>query len=140
MEPFKLTLPDGELLAGIRKVPQPSTILRYRPLIVGLHRSTYDSRYFDPDVNHTAAIPSGAFGVPFASIDRPYYGNTSSSLPILKDSSFPQETGSWLHRYTLLMLWSEIGRPDNCNCIMLLCHSIGSMGDIITAVMHVQDE
>ncbi|KAL1885510.1 hypothetical protein Plec18167_001004 [Paecilomyces lecythidis] len=140
MEPFKLPLADGSVLGGIRIVPPRSTSLQYRPLIVGLHGSTYNSRYFDPDSKHTATIPSAAFGVPFVSIDRPFYGDTTSILRIADGSSFPQETGSWLHRYALPALWLEIGKDNDCNCIVILSHSLGAMGAVIAAAMHARDE
>ncbi|OJJ08324.1 hypothetical protein ASPVEDRAFT_47487 [Aspergillus versicolor CBS 583.65] len=139
MEPFKLSLSNGTVLAGIRTAPLQSTILN-RPLVVGLHGGTYSSSYFDADSKHTAAIHSTAFGVPFVSIDRPCYGNTSPLSPIPEGSSFPQETGAWLHRYALPALWSQIGKPNGCNCIVLLSHSLGVMGCVIAAAMHGQDE
>lgn len=139
MESFKLSLSNGTVLTGIRTVPLES-VTPNRPLVVGLHGSTYSSSYFDADSKHTAAIPSIAFGVPFVSIDRPCYGDTSPTSPIPEGSSFPQETGSWLHRYALPALWSQIGKPNGCNCIVLLSHSLGSMGAIIAAATHAQDE
>ncbi|KAL3471416.1 hypothetical protein BJX99DRAFT_237401 [Aspergillus californicus] len=140
MESFKLILSNETVLTGIRSVPLRTTIPQHRPLIVGLHGSTYDSRYFDPDLRHTAAISSAAFGVPFVSINRPCYGDTSPLPPIPEGSSFPQETGSWLHRYALPALWLQIGKPNDCNCIVLLSHSLGAMGGIIAAAMHAQNE
>ncbi|KAJ8128524.1 hypothetical protein O1611_g5110 [Lasiodiplodia mahajangana] len=141
MEPFKLSLSNGGTVAGILSLPPRSTSpLEYRPLVVGLHGSTYDCHYFNADPKHTASISSTGFGIPFISIDRPCYGGTSSFLPIPEGSSFPQETGSWLHHYILPALWSKFGVPNGCNCIVLLCHSLGAISGIVTAAMHAQDE
>ena len=139
MQPFKLELSNGATLAGIHALlPRSASSPNRRPLVVGLHGSTYDCHYFDADASHTAYITSSAFGVPFISIDRPGYGGTTSfTRP--EGSSFPKETGAYLHRYILPALWVEYGLPNGCNCVILLCHSLGAMGGIITAAMHAQD-
>lgn len=125
-------------MAGIHNIPPRSaSSLTHRPLIVGLHGGTYDCHYFDADNAHTALLGSSAYGVPFVSIDRPGYGG-SSFLPVPENSSFPEETGIWLHRYILPALWAKFG-DNGCNCIVLLCHSLGSMGGIVAAALHAQD-
>ncbi|OKL58919.1 hypothetical protein UA08_05486 [Talaromyces atroroseus] len=140
MQSFKISLSNGANVAGIHNIPPRSaSALTHRPLIIGLHGSTYDCHYFDTDNAHTALIASSAFGVPFVSIDRPGYGGTTSFLPVSENSSFPEETGIWLHRYILPALWSEFGVRNSCNCIVLLCHSLGSMGGIVAAATHAQD-
>ncbi|GAB1198670.1 hypothetical protein APSETT444_007998 [Aspergillus pseudonomiae] len=140
MQSFRLSLSNGASVAGIHSVPPRSvSSLTHRPLIIALHGSTYDCRYFDADDAHTALLASSAFRVPFISIDRPGYGGSSSFLPIPEDSSFPEETGIWLHRYILPVLWSNFGAQKGCNCIVLLCHSLGSMGGIVAAALHAQD-
>ena len=143
MESFKLSLSNGGVVTGIYNLPPPAVVahpVRYRPLVIGLHGGTYYSQYFDADAKHTASISSNAYGVPFVSIDRPCYGGTSSFLPVPKDSSFAKETGLWLHNYILPALWSTYGSPNDCNCIVLLCHSFGVMGGLVSAAMHAQDK
>lgn len=137
MQPFKLS--NGGTLAGIHALPPRSaSSLNRRPLVVGLHGSTYDCRYFDADASHTAYITSSAFGVSFISIDRPGYDGTTSFMHA-EGSSFPKETGAYLHRHILPALWLEYGLPNGCNCVILLCHSLGAMGGIVTAAMHAQE-
>lgn len=141
MRPFKYTLSNNGTVTGVHSIPQSSaSSSEYRPLIVGLHGGCYDSQYFDATPNYSASLMSVSLGVPFVSIDRPSYGGTTSILPIPEGSDFPQETGRWLHQYILPKLWSEIGVPNRCNSIVLLCHSLGVMGGIVTASLHAQDE
>jgi hypothetical protein len=141
MEPFTLTLDNGKIVAGISNIPlRSASPLQFRPLLVGLHGGTYECHYFDADTKHTAAISSAAYGVPFISIDRPCYGKTGSFLPVLEGSSFPRETGIWLHTLILPALWTEFGIPNDCNCIVLLCHSLGVMAGVPAAALHAQTE
>ena len=141
MQPFKFILSNNGTVTGLYSIPSKSVrTIEYCPLIIGLHGGTYDSQYFDATPEVSASLASVAFGVPFIALDRPCYGETSSILPILKDSDFPQETGRWLHHHILPKLWSEIGIPNRCNCIVLLCHSLGVMGGIVAAALHAQDK
>jgi pimeloyl-ACP methyl ester carboxylesterase len=141
MQPFQLSLSNDGIVAGAHSLPLPSaSSAEYRPLVVGLHGGCYDSKYFDATSKHSASLTSVALGVPFVSIDRPSYGTSSSILPIPAGSNFIQETGLWLHRYIFPKLWSEFGVPNQCNCIVLLCHSLGAMGGIVAAALHAQDK
>ncbi|KAF9869984.1 hypothetical protein CkaCkLH20_12593 [Colletotrichum karsti] len=140
MQPFKYSLPKNGTVTGAHCIP-PSQVspAEYRPLIVALHGGGYDHQYFDATPRNTASLTSTAYGVPFVSIDRPSYGGTSCVLPIPEGSKFPQETARLLHNYILPKLWTEIGLPNHCNSIVLLCHSLGVMSGIVTAGLHAQD-
>ncbi|KAM0548862.1 hypothetical protein ACHAPJ_009718 [Fusarium lateritium] len=141
MQPFKLTLSNDGTVTGLHSIPshlEPST--SHRPLIIGLHGGCYDSKYFDATPNYSASKYSESFGVPFVSIDRPSYGGTSSVLPVPEGSDFHRETGVWLHSYIIPKLWTEFGEPNQCNCVVLLCHSLGVMGGVIVAALHAQDD
>ncbi|KAF4955266.1 hypothetical protein FSARC_11898 [Fusarium sarcochroum] len=141
MQPFQLTLSNNGTVTGLRSVPQHLEQSRnQRPLIVGIHGGCYDSKYFDATPNYSASTFSSFFRVPFAAIDRPSYGGTSSILPVPDGSDFHQETGIWLHRYIIPKLWTEFGQPNHCNGVVLLCHSLGVMGGIIMATLHAQDD
>ncbi|RAK98781.1 uncharacterized protein BO80DRAFT_151989 [Aspergillus ibericus CBS 121593] len=143
MQPFQYPLPNNATVAGIHSIPPPpppASPIPHRPLLIGLHGGCYDSHYFDATPNHSASFLSTTLSVPFVSIDRPSYGGTSSILPIPEDSSFEEQTGHWLHHYILPKLWSEIGLPNQCTCIVLLCHSLGVMGGIVAAALHAQDK
>ncbi|KAL4905014.1 hypothetical protein BDW74DRAFT_185453 [Aspergillus multicolor] len=140
MQSFKLSLANGGTVAGISNIPLVSTSPCYRPLIVGLHGGIYGCHYFDANKEYTAAKQSSALGVPFAAIDRPCYGGTSSFLPVPGDSNFTTETGRWLHEYILPAIWTEFGLPNNCNCIVLLAHSLGVMGATYAAALHAQEK
>lgn len=141
MQSFKFPLSNNGTVTGVQSIPPESVrSSEYYPLIVGLHGGTYDSQYFDATPKVSASLASVAFGVPFIAIDRPSYDGTSSILPIPEDSSFHHETGCWMHRYILPKLWSEVGVPNRCSCIVLLCHSLGVMGGTVAAALHAQDE
>ena len=140
MQPFKYILSNNGTVTGVHSIPPKSArSIEHCPLIVGLHGGTYDSQYFDATPKVSASLASVAFGVPFIAIDRPSYGGTSSILPIPDQSDFPQETGRWLHHYILPKLWTEVGVPNGCNCIVLLGHSLGVMGAIVACALHTQD-
>ncbi|KAL6404508.1 hypothetical protein AUP68_13901 [Ilyonectria robusta] len=141
MESFTLLLPNGGTVAGIHNIPPRSeSPIQWRPLVVGLHGGGYECHYFDADSKHTASTSSNAYSVPFISIDRPCYGGTSSFLPVPEGSNFITETGIWLHKYILPTLWSKFGIPNQCNCLVLFCHSLGAMHGTAAAAMHGQDE
>lgn len=80
MQSFHLLLSNGAMLTGIHNIPPHRPPIKYRPLMIGLHGSTYDCHYFDADANQTAGVASAAFGVPFVSINRPCYGGKQLSL------------------------------------------------------------
>ncbi|PWY83836.1 hypothetical protein BO94DRAFT_566955 [Aspergillus sclerotioniger CBS 115572] len=109
------------------------------PLIIGLHGGGYDHQYFNATPTYSASRLSTALQVPFISIDRSSYGKTNSTPPIPETSDFSQETGHWLHKYILPKLWSEIGLPNQCTCIVL-CHSFGVMGGIVAAALHAEEK
>ncbi|PYI23184.1 hypothetical protein BO99DRAFT_224678 [Aspergillus violaceofuscus CBS 115571] len=141
MQPLRIKLSNGGTVTGLQSIPPASAShLRYRPLVVALHGGCYDSQYFQGIAPYSAQIPSVALGVPFVAIDRPSYGGTSSILPVPEGTDFYQETGRWLHRYILPQIWSDLGAPSNCNCIILLSHSLGVPGAIVGATLHAQDD
>ncbi|OJJ94628.1 hypothetical protein ASPACDRAFT_1877518 [Aspergillus aculeatus ATCC 16872] len=140
MQSFKITMANNATMSGIRSFPVAATATaRHVPLIVGLHGGTYNCQYFNATPRFSASATSASLGVPFIAIDRPGYGDTSSFPPLPEGSNFFVETGSWLHHHILPALWSEFGIPLGCTCIVLLCHSFGSMGGIVAAAKHGQD-
>lgn len=139
MQPFELNLSNGAKLSGIHSLPPSGAPLKYRPLVVGLHGSTYDCSYFDADAAYSASLTSSALNVPFISINRPGFGDTSPIPSVPESSNFFTESGSWLHQYILPALWSPFGAPHGCNCVILFCHSLGAMSGIVAAALHAQD-
>ncbi|KAH6685446.1 hypothetical protein F5X68DRAFT_241662 [Plectosphaerella plurivora] len=140
MPSLRFTLSNNGVVTGAYSVPtSSSTLPEHRPLVVGLHGGTYDHQYFEATPKYSASRIANTLGVPFVAIDRPCYGGTTSIFPPPEDSTFPHETGLWLHRYILPKLWAEIGVPNGCNCIVLLCHSLGVMGGVVAASLHAQD-
>lgn len=141
MQPFHLSLSNNGTVAGRHSIPPPSdSPIRSRPLIVALHGGNYDNQYFDATPEYSASFTSATFQVPFVAIDRPSYGGTSSVLPIPEGSGFTQESGLLLHREILPKLWTEFGVTNDCNCLVLMCHSLGVMSGTVAAALHAQDE
>lgn len=141
MPSLRYTLSNNGVVTGAYSVPtaSASTLPDQRPLVVGLHGGGYDHQYFEATPKYSAAKTANGLGVPFVAIDRPCYGGTTSIFPPPENTTFPHETGTWLHRYILPKLWTEIGLPNRCTCIVLLCHSLGVMGGIVAASLHAQD-
>ena len=143
MESFQWTLPNNGTLTGAHYIPSPSPSpaqVDFRPLVVGLHGGCYDHQYFDALPKYSASVASHAFGIPFITIDRPSYGGTSSVLPIPEGSDFTQESALAMHNSILPEIWSRLGAPSGCNCIVLLCHGLGVMVGVAAAAMHAQDK
>ncbi|KAL2782590.1 hypothetical protein BJX66DRAFT_350817 [Aspergillus keveii] len=141
MESFTLTLSNNAIVVGVHSLPPPSPASspNHRPLIVALHGGTYDCHYFDATPKYSASSTSKAFGIPFIAIDRPCYGRTTPFLPVPEGSTFSGETGRWLHEYILPALWKEFGVPNDCNAVVLFCHSLGTIGGIVAATLHAED-
>lgn len=138
MESFSFILQNGTTVAGISLMPSNTTKNASRtPLVIGIHGGGYNSDYFHADANHTAAIPSEAYGVPFVAFDRPYYGGTRPVEPIPSAANYPKETGIWVHYYVLPALWQKFG--TGCSGIVLLCHSLGCQQGIVAAALHADD-
>ncbi|KAH7255016.1 hypothetical protein FSOLCH5_011053 [Fusarium solani] len=137
MNTFKLVLADNTTLSGIRHIPaQKSSRPKYCPLVVGLHGGCYNSGYFDATPDYTASLTSDSLSVPFVAIDRPGYVDSTPVTPIPEGSSFPEEWGTKLHQYILPALWKEFGVPNDCNSIVLHCHSLGVNGALVAASLH----
>ncbi|KAI7541015.1 hypothetical protein KC331_g8834 [Hortaea werneckii] len=142
MEPLNLILPGGNAVTGIQNNPTSSQVTtpRSRPLIVAFHGGSYECHYFDADAQHTAKIPSDTYGIPFISLDRLDYGGTSSVLPVPEGSSFPIEEGKRMHEHIFPTIWTQHGIPNGCSCLIVLCHSLGSMAGIVAAALHSQED
>lgn len=135
MQSFNHTLPDGASVTGISSVPSSRTGDATRtPLIIAIHGGGYNSDYFHADAKHTAAIPSQSYSVPFVAFDRPYYGGTRPNNAVPAATDYPKETGIYVHRYILPLLWSEYG--TGCSGVVLLCHSLGCQQGIVAAALH----
>jgi len=140
MQKFQYTFSQNGTVTGAQSIPPSSASPVHCPLIIALHGGGYDHQYFDATPKTSATVASTAFGVPFVSVDRPSYGGTSSVLPIPDNSTFHEQSGDLLHRQIIPEIWRKIGIPNNCNCVVLLCHSFGVMPGMVTAAMHAKDE
>lgn len=141
MQDFKITLSDGKVVSGLHSLPPSTstTTTAPKPLIVALHGGTYTAKYFDVDSTHTASIASNGLGVPFVAINRPSY-DISTPVSIPEGSSYAEESGLWLHREVLPVVWTEFGAPRGCTCIVLHAHSMGTMPALIAAGLHATEE
>ncbi|KAI5458835.1 hypothetical protein BGZ63DRAFT_362266 [Mariannaea sp. PMI_226] len=140
METFELTLSDDTVLSGISNIPTHTPARpKFCPLIVGLHGGSYTSQYFDVTPNYTAKLPSNSLSIPFVAIDRPGYHKSTPVSSVRPDSSFPEEWGRRLHQSILPALWTEFGLKNNCSCIVLHSHSLGTNGAIVAASLHASE-
>ena len=140
MEPFTCELANGGTATGICSIPSRTTTTSSPasvPLIIALHGGGYNSDYFHAEANHTAAIPSRAYGIPFVAVDRPFYGGSTFDGPMPKATDYPKETGVWMHHHVFPALWAKFGA--GCSGVVLLCHSLGCQQGIVAAAMHAQE-
>jgi pimeloyl-ACP methyl ester carboxylesterase len=137
MQPFKLTLSNGTDLCGRYNLPTISSAAsKYRPLIVGIHGGTFSASYFDANEKYTATLSSNALSVPFVAISRPCYGGTTSIFPLPVGLNYHHVVANWIHSYALPAVWAEFGKPNSCNSIVLLAHSMGAISMILAAAMY----
>jgi len=139
MESFTCKLSNGGTATGICSTPKPTTAKSPAsiPLIIAIHGGGYSSDYFHADANHTAAIPSQTYGIPFVAVDRPFYGGSTFDGPIPKAADYPQETGAWMHYHVFPALWAKFG--TGCSSVVLFCHSLGTQQGIVAAAMHAKE-
>ncbi|KIW92258.1 uncharacterized protein Z519_07242 [Cladophialophora bantiana CBS 173.52] len=140
MKPFTLSLSNGAQLSGIVSVsPRISTTPHYQPLIVGIHGGTYFSKYFDAGTTNSAVRLAETLGVPFVSIDRPGYKDSTALPPVPEGSTFLQEEGKYLHGYVLPKIWQEFGASSGATTVVLLAHSLGSPSSIVASALHAKE-
>ncbi|KIW22797.1 uncharacterized protein PV07_11061 [Cladophialophora immunda] len=140
MKPFTLSLANGAQLSGIFSVPtRTSTTPHYQPLIVGVHGGTYFSKYFDAGTTNSAVRLAETLGVPFVSINRPGYRDSTELPPVPDGSTFLQEEGKYLHRYILPKIWQEFGLSSGATTIVMLAHSLGSPSSIVASALHAKE-
>ncbi|KIX99114.1 uncharacterized protein Z520_05575 [Fonsecaea multimorphosa CBS 102226] len=141
MKPFTLSLANGAQLSGILSLPtRTSTTPHYQPLMVGVHGGTYFSRYFDAGGTTNSALRlAEILGVPFVSIDRPGYRESTGLPPVPHGSTFLQEEGKYLHRFILPKIWQEFGRSSGATTMVILAHSLGSPGAIVASALHAEE-
>ncbi|KIW10585.1 hypothetical protein PV08_11549 [Exophiala spinifera] len=146
MQPFSLGLPDGKVVSGLHSLNptlgssnKQTPTRNPTPLIVALHGGTYTSKYFDVDEVYSASTVSNALGIPFVAIDRPGYDSSTGFTSTPAGSSYAEESGLWLHRHVLPLLWSKYGVSSGCSCIVLHAHSLGTISGIIAATLHAKE-
>ncbi|OAP63870.1 hypothetical protein AYL99_03097 [Fonsecaea erecta] len=143
MKPFRLSLPNGAHLSGILSVPTraPTSTATpaYQPLVVGIHGGTYFSKYFDAGTTNSALRLAETLGVPFVSIDRPGYKDSTELPPVSEGSTFLQEEGRYLHRYILPTIWQEFGTSSGATTVVVLAHSLGSPSAIVATALHAKE-
>ncbi|KAK3701646.1 hypothetical protein LTR37_015397 [Vermiconidia calcicola] len=142
-KPFTIRLDNDAKTTGLACVPSTQAHEAGdgpRPLLVGLHGGTCTAAYFDLSPDYSAAAFAVMTGTPFISINRPCYAGSTSILPLEQDEVFFGRTGRWLHEFILPALWSEYGRPNKCDGIVLLSHSMAVPPTIVCAGLHAQQQ
>ncbi|KIW65036.1 hypothetical protein PV04_07323 [Phialophora macrospora] len=141
MKSFTLSLSNGAQVSGSLSIPsRTSATPYYRPLIVGLHGGTYFSSYFATDTANSALTIAASLGVPFISVDRPGYKDSTALPSVPVGSTFLQEEGKYLHQYILPAIWQQYGATSEATAIVVHAHSLGSPGAIVAAALYARED
>ncbi|KAL8799953.1 MAG: hypothetical protein Q9200_007396 [Gallowayella weberi] len=134
MESFSLQLSKDAIVTGLRTPALADRPPKDTPLIVGLHGGSYSAEYYDATTIHSALLYSGSLRVPFVSVNRPGYKN-STALPesIPEDSSFFQEEGKYLHNEILPAIWKAYSAEYGVSSVVILAHSLSAPMTIVAA-------
>lgn len=136
---LKLSISNETAVSCISHVPKPRPdSAECKPLIIFIHGTTCTAYHFDATPRLTASIMADAMSIPVVAINRPGYLD-STPLSIPEGSSFHQEHGRFYHESLLPKLWEMFGKPNDCTALVVVAHSIGSMGVIVAAGLHAQD-
>ena len=131
---FTLKLSNGGQVTGLASFPTApdSTRSPFTPLVVAIHGGTYSAQYFFPDAKHSVLPISQALGVPFLTINRPGYKDSTPFPTIPEHSSYIREEGQYLHEHILPEIWKIYATLLGVNSIVLFSHSLG--GSVVTVI------
>jgi pimeloyl-ACP methyl ester carboxylesterase len=138
---FAVTLPNGMNITGIHySPPKVRTSTPFRPLIILLHGGTCTAQNFDVSPTNTASLEADNLSIPIVSINRPGYLDSSPMPEIPEDTTYQQLLGkSVYHEQLFPLLWEKYGKPEGCNSMVLLGHSMACQGIVIAAGVHAED-
>ncbi|KAI4180820.1 MAG: hypothetical protein L6R41_006994 [Letrouitia leprolyta] len=139
MEPLSLPLSNNVIVTGLRTPPTPSTA--YTPLIVALHGGAYSAHYYDATPSHSALAYSKFLNVPFVSLNRPgYLDSTALRAPFAEDSTYCQEEGKYLHHEILPAIWKAYSKEYGVSSIVILAHSLSAPMTIVAAALNASEQ
>ncbi|KAL8712881.1 MAG: hypothetical protein Q9225_006878, partial [Loekoesia sp. 1 TL-2023] len=141
MEPVSFHLSNNAVVTGLRTPPLPSPLLAGTPLIVGLHGGSYSAHYYDATPSHSALPHSTFLRVPFISLNRPgYLDSTALPTPLPEGSTWPQEEGKYLHREILPAIWKTYSRELGVSGIIIIGHSLSVPMTIVAAALNAVEQ
>lgn len=141
---FSLTLGNCSTLAGIVSVPRISSFPKTatKPLLVLIHGGKCTPFHFDLSATQTYSTLSDTHDIPVVAIHRPGYGGSTTFLPIQDEDGESGEnlyhltTARWLHAFILPALWDEFGKPNKCDGIVAMGHSMGGIQLVTAAALY----
>lgn len=139
MEPLSLPLSNNAIVTGLRTPPTPSPA--GTPLIVALHGGAYSAHYYDATPAYSALPYSRSLNIPFISLNRPGYLDTTAlraSFP--EDSTYCQEEGKYLHHEILPAIWKAYGKEYGVSSIVIMAHSLSSPMTIVAAALNASEQ
>ena len=142
MEPFEILLSNNALVTGLASLPSRDRAARPSalPLMLAIHGGTYGANYFFADDQHSAVPLSSALGIPFLAINRPGYRDSTPLPTVPEDSSYFQEEGKLLHNEIVPAIWKRYASQLGVSSIVLLTHSNGTPGGIVSAALNAKSE
>ncbi|KAL8937756.1 MAG: hypothetical protein Q9216_004262, partial [Gyalolechia sp. 2 TL-2023] len=139
MEPLSLTLSNNAIVTGLHTRPLPSPA--GTPLIVALHGGAYSAHYYDATPSHSALPYSKFLSVPFLSINRPgYLDSTALPAPIPEESTYCQEEGKYLHYEILPAIWKAYAKEYGVSSIVILAHSLSVPMTVVAAALNALEQ
>jgi pimeloyl-ACP methyl ester carboxylesterase len=141
-KPFSLALPNGMKISGIHyNPPKVKTSTPFRPLVILIHGGTCTAHNFDVSTTNTASLEADNLSIPVVSINRPGYLDSTPLTEIPEGSTYHQELGKTVYHQQLFpLLWDKFGKPEGCNSMVLLGHSMACPAIIIAAGVYADDE
>ncbi|KAL8995907.1 MAG: hypothetical protein Q9188_006700, partial [Gyalolechia gomerana] len=139
MESPLLPLSNKAIVTGLRTPPLPSPA--GTPLIVALHGGTYSAHYYDATPSNSALPYSKFLNVPFVSLNRPgYLDSTALPTPIPQNSTYCQEEGKYLHHEILPAIWKAYSEEHGVSSIVILAHSLSAPMTIVAAALNALED
>ena len=106
-------------------------------MIVLVHGGTCTAHNFDVSPANTASTAADHLSLPIVCINRPGYLDSTQIEHVPEGSTYHQTVGGQVyHEHMLPMVWERYAKPAGCTSLVLMAHSMGSMGIVVAAGLH----
>lgn len=134
MQPFELTLPDGNVISGITSLPDQSSTPT--PLLICLHGGSYAADYYDADPQKSIEPLSKFLKVPVISLNRQGYKTTSPLPPLSEGQTSMQEQAKSLDEVIIPAIWEKYGKDSGASSVVVAGNSVGGNIALLVAALH----